>query len=83
MSDTRRTFNEFNGRCVTCDENEDNCRCDDEDFTDELDCSWCSGEGAFWGAELPGYDPGWHLPDEMYPCPSCKGTGNRRDQVLF
>ena len=56
---------------------------DDGDFMDDYDCTWCNGEGQFWGSELPGYDPGWHLPDELYPCPACKGTGNRRNQVLF
>lgn len=53
------------------------------DDRDDYDCTWCSGEGCFWGSELPGFDPGWHLPDELYPCPACKGTGNRRDQTLF
>ena len=53
------------------------------DDRDDYDCSWCGGEGMFWGSELPGFDPGWHLPDELYPCPACHGTGNRRDQVLF
>ncbi len=55
------------------------------DFEDEYDdddvaCSICNGEGEFFGSEIPGYDPGWHLPDRVYPCPSCGGTGNRRDQ---
>lgn len=53
------------------------------DDRDEYDCSWCCGEGSFFGSEIPGYDPGWHLPDEQYPCPACKGSGNRKDQVLF
>lgn len=58
----------------------------DEDYDDEgfvLSCTWCSGEGEFWGSELPGYDPGWHDPDTVYACPACHGTGERRDQVLF
>lgn len=58
------------------------CECD-ADFIGDLDCSWCCGEGEFWGSELPGYDPGWHLPDRLYACPACKGTGRRRNQVLF
>lgn len=63
---------------------------DEPDFEDadgpgyfDDDCTWCSGEGQFWGNELPGYDPGWHLPDELYPCPACRGSGSRRKQVLF
>jgi len=54
---------------------------DDEGFV--LTCTWCSGEGEFWGAELPGYDPGWHDPERLYPCPACNGSGERRDQRLF
>lgn len=57
---------------------------EDEEFMDDgHDCTWCCGEGEFWGSELPGYDPGWHLPDKLYPCPACHGTGERKDQVLF
>lgn len=52
-------------------------------WADTLDCTWCGGEGSFWGQELPGYDPGWHDPDTLYPCPACHGTGDRKDQVLF
>lgn len=68
--------------CGDCGLDEWNCTCDDE-FPEDFDCTWCGGEGEFWGNELPGYDPGWHLPDQLYPCPACKGTGNRKDQVLF
>jgi hypothetical protein len=68
--------------CLDCGYDEANCRCD-EDFMDDLDCTWCGGECEFFGNELPGYDPGWHLPDHLYACPACKGSGNRRDQVLF
>ena len=57
---------------------------EDEAFMDDgFDCTWCCGEGEFWGSELPGYDPGWHDPEKLYPCPACHGTGNRKDQVLF
>lgn len=72
-------------RCPDCGWVESFCQCDEDDYDvpDDYDCSWCGGEGEFWGNELPGYDPGWHLPDQLYPCPACKGTGNRRDQVLF
>ncbi len=55
----------------------------DYDDRDEYDCTWCCGEGEFWGNELPGYDPGWHDPERLYPCPACSGSGNRRDQRLF
>ena len=63
--------------CSDCGYDEFNCRCDEDD---DFDCTICGGEGSFFGSELPGYDPGWHLPDKVYPCPSCQGSGNRRDQ---
>lgn len=44
-------------------------------------CSWCGGEGTWWGDQFG--DPGWYMPDELYPCPSCKGTGNREDMTLW
>lgn len=68
--------------CGYCGYPEPDCRCDDP-VDEDADCSWCCGEGMFFGSELPGYDPGWHLPDEMYPCPACGGTGARHSQVLF
>lgn len=64
--------------CDDCGADEFNCRCDEDD--DGFDCTICGGEGEFFGEELPGFDFGWHLPDRVYPCPSCGGTGNRRDQ---
>jgi len=57
-----------------------------DDFDDEgfvLSCTWCGGEGEFFGNELPGYDPGWHDPERVYDCPACGGSGERRDQRLF
>ncbi len=63
--------------CPSCGYDDLNCRCDEDD---DFECSICGGEGEFFGSEIPGYDPGWHLPDRVYPCPSCNGTGNRRDQ---
>ena len=56
---------------------------DDDGYDVALACTWCCGEGSFWGSELPGYDPGWHDPESLYPCPACHGTGDREDQVLF
>jgi hypothetical protein len=54
---------------------------DDEGF--ELSCAMCDGEGSFFGEDLPTYDPLWHDPDRTYPCPSCHGSGNRRDMTIW
>lgn len=70
-------------RCPECGSVTSFCQCDEDYDGPDYDCSWCCGEGEFWGNELPGYDPGWHDPDTLYPCPACKGTGTRRNQVLF
>lgn len=78
MTDETRDAASVQGyECLDCGYDEDNCQCGDGD---EFDCTICGGEGEFFGNEIPGYDPGWHLPDRLYPCPSCGGTGNRRDQ---
>lgn len=63
--------------CCDCGYDELNCRCDDEDFMDELDCTYCGGDGTGIGD-----DPGWDF-GEIIPCFACKGTGKRRDQWFF
>lgn len=54
---------------------------DDDGFIDNLDCTWCGGEGYEWGSELG--DPLWYDDNELYPCRACRGTGEREHQVLF
>jgi hypothetical protein len=53
-----------------------------EDFTDDLECTMCGGEGSFFGEDLPTYDFFWHRPDRLYPCPSCNGSGARKDMTI-
>ena len=56
---------------------------DDRPFTDRTDderCYWCGGEGFIPGSEMG--DPLWYDEDESYPCPSCYGSGLRKDMVL-
>jgi DnaJ-class molecular chaperone len=53
----------------------------DEDGNDMLDCTHCNGDGMVFGDELN--DPMWYLPDEMYSCKACNGTGERRHQTIF
>lgn len=63
--------------CSYCgDVEEDNCHCDDRD---DLDCTHCGGDGIC----DDGADPLWSCPPEPHFCHACKGTGNRRDQVIF
>lgn len=61
------------------DDRPDNSRDDDYDGDPEAACLVCGGEQFLWGGEIGGYDFGWHDPDELYPCPSCGGTGHARD----
>ena len=49
----------------------------------ELECTWCGGEGYFFGEELPGFDFFWHDPCGLNLCPACRGSGLRKDQTLF
>lgn len=54
----------------------------ESDFDDEADdCLWCGGEGYLYGDEMG--DPLWYDADESYPCPSCHGTGLRKDMTLW
>lgn len=68
--------------CGDCGYDELNCRCDDADFMDDLDCTHCNGEGTEWGDEKGG-DFGWYDPNKLYPCFACNGSGKRRDQWFF
>ena len=51
-----------------------------DDFDDEWECLFCCGDG--W---LDGYeeDPLWFEPGEMDRCPSCYGTGKRKDMTIW
>lgn len=69
-------------RCGECECFLGDCRCGEYEDGD-AECSMCGGEGCFFGEELPAYDPGWHIADKTYPCPSCNGTGNRRDMTIW
>jgi DnaJ-class molecular chaperone len=52
---------------------------DEWDYYDELDCTWCGGEGI-----QENDDPLWHGFDVDYiPCQCCNGTGLRRYQTIF
>lgn len=66
--------------CFDCGYDVANCQCDDEDFMDDLDCTHCGGEGTC----DDGYDDiGGSCPSTLHFCHACKGTGRRRDQVIF
>ena len=62
-----------------------NCRCTDEAVCESCDifdrdgehfCEDCGGEGFVFGDDMPTYNPLWHHPDEVYPCPCCNGRGS-------
>lgn len=55
------------------------CGCYD-DSDDDLECTHCGGDGIC----DDGYDDiGGSCPSEAHFCHACRGTGNRRDQVIF
>lgn len=66
--------------CPDCGYDEPNCRCDDEDFMDDLDCTHCGGDGI---CDAGDDDIGGSCPSEAHFCHACRGTGRRRDQVIF
>lgn len=54
---------------------------DDEDFKDgdDLECTWCGGEGT-----QENDDPLWYGFDvDFVPCECCDGTGLRKHQTIF
>lgn len=52
---------------------------DDFDYDDELDCTWCGGEGV-----EENDDPLWYGFDVAFiPCGACGGTGLRKHQTVF
>jgi hypothetical protein len=56
-----------------------------DEWLDEYcnECSWCSGEGLFYGSETPGFDYVNDDLDGIYDCPACMGSGLKKDQRLF
>lgn len=55
------------------------CDCDFYDDDDELECTWCGGEGI-----QDNDDPLWHGFDrDWIPCECCNGTGLRKYQTVF
>lgn len=55
----------------------------DYEFDQHADCTWCGGEGFFFGDETPGFDYINDDPEGVYDCPACLGTGLREKQSLF
>lgn len=50
-----------------------------DDYDDELDCTWCGGEGI-----QENDDPLWYGFDrDWIPCQCCDGTGLRSRQTIF
>lgn len=56
------------------------CRCDDfDDDPDDLDCTFCGGDGI-----EENDDPLWYGFDrDWIPCRACDGTGSRKHQTIF
>lgn len=54
---------------------------DDEEYDPDASCLYCGGEGYLPGEEFS--DPLWYDRNEFYPCPSCRGTGLRKDMTLW
>jgi DnaJ-class molecular chaperone len=74
MSDSQLTKDDL---CSSC--NLDGRACVCFDYDDELDCTWCGGEG-----EEENDDPFWYGFDvEFIPCGACNGTGLRKHQTVF
>lgn len=60
---------------------------DDYGDPDELDCTWCGGEGVSTCDDPLGC-PGPHIGGSPFvggecPCRPCKGTGRRSEQTVF
>jgi hypothetical protein len=64
--------------CMDCGLDERNCQCEDEDF-DDWDCTHCGGDGTCDANA----NPLWDCDEQPHTCHACRGTGRRRDQVIF
>jgi hypothetical protein len=60
------------------DDRDDDCY--DGEF-DDGNCIWCDGEGFVPGEEMG--DPLWYDDNEFYRCPSCNGSGSRKDMTIW
>lgn len=49
----------------------------------EEECSYCGGDGFMVGADMPGFDFINDDAEDIYRCPSCKGSGDKKDQTIF
>lgn len=72
-----------NNICDDCGWPHLSCICFDEveDYDDyeELDCTWCDGEG-----DQENDDPLWYgFEVDFVPCSACGGTGLRSRQTIF
>lgn len=79
-NDPRITGHRPSEECPDCGADDLNCRCDEE-FPEDLDCTYCGGEGTEWGYEKG--DPLMYDDNQLYPCFACNGSGHRRDQWFF
>lgn len=49
----------------------------------ECPCTYGCDEGYYMGSETPGFDFINDDEDEIYPCPSCRGTNLEKKRVLW
>lgn len=77
MSDPTQLAKEECDVCFVC--GMESCDCDFYDDDDELECTWCGGEGI-----QDNDDPLWYGFDrDWIPCQCCSGTGLRKHQTVF
>lgn len=61
--------------CMDCGNDADNCICP---------CTYFGCEdGYHYGEDSPGFDYINDDPNEVYPCPSCRGTGLARKMTIW
>lgn len=51
---------------------------DYDGYDPDLECTWCCGDGL-----VENDDPIQRGPSEYLPCPSCHGSGKRKDMTLW
>lgn len=49
----------------------------------KCECTYGCEEGYFFGSDTPGFDHINDDLDEIYPCPSCRGTNLARKMTLW
>lgn len=55
------------------------CSCEQYSFDENYACTHCGGEGQC----CDGADPLGDCPDDYHPCHACRGSGARKDQVVY